>query len=679
MNIRTSSDEGPALAGPSSLSVRFGLGSRAATTAALTALTAATAGVLAETLRVLFPLLYHFAEEIGFLTAAGVIPLIFLAPFAVSLVSAALGMRGALAVTAGAVFAARSAMQAGSPTLAVAATGSMAGFGALAMLVEAFRRHESAPAEGALESRFGGLAFVGGVLAGLLADTAVRLAHITWDPAWQSGLWSWVPCLTLAGLGAMLLVAVVLGVGAGDPDTRTGGRAFAVAALGPFFALELLVLASPAFAASSGRLSPPVAGLVVLLGWVAGFGVLAAPCRRGPLAAMTVAAGGVLAAIVGALTGAYAVSGIWAAAALVLGQALAVWLLALTFQIVTHRPASGRGSGGWRGGIGAGMASVLFVAVLLPYQIHYELPLPFSNRVLPAIAALVLGLLAVRSVRLTGSKRSLRYALAGCGGALIAGFVPLALALTAPAAGGPPEGAGGEDGSFRLVSYNIHEAVNVNGHLNPESIAAVIESQDADVVALQEVGRGWPLSATMDVGAWLARRLDMRLVYGPAADQQFGNAILTELPVGDVARGRLPQGSGSMVRGYVMAEISVGDERVEVWSTHLQHHDDTTATRIAEIDELLGVWDGAAPAVLTGDMNARPGSAEMRVWFSRTDLRSAQDVTGHSALPTCCWPDVDHRIDWILGTPDVRFSGFSIPRTTASDHLPQAVTVTVSK
>lgn len=67
----------------------------------------------------------------------------------------------------------------------------------------------------------------------------------------------------------------------------------------------------------------------------------------------------------------------------------------------------------------------------------------------------------------------------------------------------------------------------------------------------------------------------------------------------------------------------------------------------------------------------------MRVWFSRTDLRSAQDVTGHAGLPTCCWPSVDHRIDWILGTPDLRFTDFEIIRTKASDHLPQAVTVTV--
>lgn len=649
------------------------------------ALVGTTVVVLAETLRVLFPLLYHFAEEIGFLLAAGVIPLIFLAPFALPLIRRAVGPRGALVATVGTLLAARVIMQALSPTLALAATGSMAGFGALAALAEACRRGGGflwdlgSDLTNVLESRRlvdGGRALAGGVLAGLLLDAVIRLAFASWDPAWQSGVWPWVSCLALVGVGGAALIAVVRRVGAfaaGSPP----GTVTAIGAFGPFLVLQVLVLASPAFIASSARISLAAAGAVVLLGLAAGFATLAAAVPRSP--AGPIVAGAALGAIAGALTGAHALSGWWPVIGVIAAQSLAGWLLAVAGGAGVGRTdtSPGRMRAWWRSGTGAGIASVLFVAVLLPYQIHYELPLPFSNRLLPAVAGLLLGVFAVRGVTVTERPRRVRPAAAGGAAALFAGVVPLLLAITAPTQGAGDSVSGADGDGFRLVSYNIHEAVDVHGRLDPEAIAGIIEAQHADVVTLQEVGRGWPLSGTMDVGSWLARRLDMQLVYGPTADHQFGNAILTDLPVDDIVRGRLPRGDGTMVRGYVMAEIQVGGRAVEVWTTHLQHQDHTTRTRIAQLGEVIDAWGRVSPAVITGDMNARPGSAEMRVWFGETELRSAQDVTGHSELPTCCWPTVDHRIDWVLGTPELRFTDFAIIRTTASDHLPQAVTVRV--
>lgn len=695
------SDEGPASAGPSRLPGRGGPDSVSARPAAVlgistVVLVATIVAVLAETLRVLFPLLYDFAEEIGFVSAAGIIPLIFCTPFAVPLLLVSLGPRVCLAGAVAALFGSRMAVQIGSPTLPLAAVGAMAGFAALAVVVLVHGRYPlmsdaDAPEPGSRGAPhpLSGETVVGGVLTGLLLDGAFRMAFATWDPAWQAGVWPWVAVSTVVGLGVCALTAVLRRVGPARPprDLQAVPATRAIAALGPFLALEVLVLGSPAFVASSARLNLEPASGVVFFALATGFASLAAVghlrAARSDLVrqvsrSMPILAGLLLAGVMGTLTGAHGLTGAPAVAGVVAGQGLAVGLLACAFH-AGHRSAARRWSGALRAGAGAGLASVLFVAVLLPYQLHYELPLPFSNRLLPAAAGLALGLFAAGGFRSAGSASADRPVLAGVATACAAAMVSVFVSAMTPAEGAegeaPPQGV-----SFRLVSYNIHEAVDTRGHLDPEAIARVVEAANADVVALQEVGRGWPLSGTMDVGGWLARRLDMRLVYGPAADNQFGNAVLTELPVTRVARGRLPQGEGSMVRGYVMAEVQVGgrDGRgVQIWTTHLQHHDDTTSTRIAEIAGLIDAWGGTSPAIITGDMNARPGAAEMRVWFGRTDLRSAQDVTGHAGEPTCCWPSVDHRIDWILGTPELRFSDFVIRRTQASDHLPQAVTVTL--
>ncbi len=50
-----------------------------------------------------------------------------------------------------------------------------------------------------------------------------------------------------------------------------------------------------------------------------------------------------------------------------------------------------------------------------------------------------------------------------------------------------------------------------------EEMAKVIEAEDPDVIALQEVSRGWVVNGSVDMLAWLSQRLDMDYVWGPAA------------------------------------------------------------------------------------------------------------------------------------------------------------------
>jgi endonuclease/exonuclease/phosphatase family metal-dependent hydrolase len=318
------------------------------------------------------------------------------------------------------------------------------------------------------------------------------------------------------------------------------------------------------------------------------------------------------------------------------------------------------------------MALGSFALLLLAfgYQIHYESPLPFPNTVLPPVAALLLGLGAVGRGRVVGG----RMAWGLLAVPVVLAAVPLTAALTRPDA----EAARRRDGGFRLVSYNLHGGVDLRGQLDPEAIARVIEAQDPDVVALQEVARGWPISGTVDLAEWLSWRLRMPYRFGPAADGQFGNAVLSALPVLRWDTGRLPAGAGPMKRSYVRAVIGVGDGRtVTVIVTHLQHREENTPTRLLQIEELFRRWGGTPRTVIAGDLNAEPGSPEIGR-FEEAGLESAQDATGHGGLFTAPSDQPRHRIDWIFGTPDLRFEGFAIPRTTASDHLPLAVTVSLA-
>ena len=652
-------------------SSRNGPGSSVRPTLAVALITA----VLAEVMRVSFPLMYDLAGRIGFTTAAWVLPVIFAVPIAIAPLGRWVGPRMLLVAAGLGLATARLILQLQErPTVAVAVAGTLLGMVALASAV----RVAGATVQGPTAAR--------GFYLGLTVDTAIRLTLTTWDAAWQSTPSAWV--VGTAG-PALLVVAVVLTAAApaepGEADgSRRGADSVASAALvGPVLALQTLVLANPGFVASSGAVSLPLAGAIVLVGLA--FAAAMPVVRR---IAVLWAARGVVVAAVAVLTGPSGVTGAAACLGVLAGQ-IAVGLLMTTAYARTHSMVPGTRT--VRTWLGAGCASLLLVGVLLPYQISYELPLGLPQFVFPALGAVLFVVLTAsgppgepRALHTPADQPARVVRAAVVLAPLVALGVPLWSALTWPDPPRPeasrtsPAASAGED-EVRVATYNIHSAVSWDGDLDPESIADVLEDGGAEVTMLQEVPRGWPLAGGLDAAAWLSRRLGAEVVYGGAADHQFGNAVLSEYPVAANWSGVMDRGQGTMQRGYVGATVSLSDAaELNVWSTHLQHQDHTTDTRRAQARQVLAAWESTgrdAPAVIGGDFNSRPGSADIEPWFDGTGLVSAQDVAGDPGLNTSPASDPDHRIDWILGTPDVGFSAIDIPSTLASDHLPVFATV----
>ncbi|MGH3739553.1 MAG: endonuclease/exonuclease/phosphatase family protein, partial [Micromonosporaceae bacterium] len=252
-------------------------------------------------------------------------------------------------------------------------------------------------------------------------------------------------------------------------------------------------------------------------------------------------------------------------------------------------------------------------------------------------------------------------------------LAPVLVLATAPT----PAGAEPRGDRFRMVSWNLHYFRTADGGIDAEAVAATIEAQKPDVVMLQEVGRGWPIGGGLDGAEWLSRRLAMPYVYAPAADEQFGNLILSRIRIIEAGYGDLPQGESTMRRSYGSATLELPSGRtVRMIDVHLAHREQDTPTRLRQIKTLLDGWDGDAPAVIAGDFNAAPGTPEIKP-LTEAGLVSAQDTTGHVGLLTAPTDRPAYRIDWIFGTSDVAFSDFVRPDTRASDHFPLAVTVTL--
>jgi len=222
----------------------------------------------------------------------------------------------------------------------------------------------------------------------------------------------------------------------------------------------------------------------------------------------------------------------------------------------------------------------------------------------------------------------------------------------------------------------------MDGRLDIGRIADVILSAKADVVALQELDVGRRRSGGVDQAHVLASRLGMGFHFNAALhveEEQYGDAILTALPMTLVKTGplpTLPRMRGLERRGALWAEVTApGGGRVQVINTHLGLVPQEQRLQAAHLlsREWLGHPRCAGPTVLLGDFNATPRYAAYKALAGRLrDVRRAPGgrrvpATFPSRLPVL-------RLDHIFCSPGVVVANVTTVTGAlariASDHLP---------
>lgn len=236
--------------------------------------------------------------------------------------------------------------------------------------------------------------------------------------------------------------------------------------------------------------------------------------------------------------------------------------------------------------------------------------------------------------------------------------------------------------NLRVMTWNVHMGYDDQGRFNPEEIVDVIAEQQPDVLVLNEVDRGWLLSGGHDLLTILADELQLEHTFGAAADAIWGNAILSRHPILDPTVSLLP-GDAPMDRGLITAKIDIGGAPLGIIATHFHHlhdseEDDAIRRLQAEMiaESALSLEQRSIPVVILGDLNATPGSRALEPLVRYSDL--VAEASSGAFLPTFPAVAPVEQIDHILGSPGIGASNLDIPRTTASDHLPIAVTIDAS-
>lgn len=203
--------------------------------------------------------------------------------------------------------------------------------------------------------------------------------------------------------------------------------------------------------------------------------------------------------------------------------------------------------------------------------------------------------------------------------------------------------------TLRIATFNINSA----RQRGLDAIAKEIEG--FDLVGLQETRNTLTERPQVEQLGELAR---LNALFAPTERTQFrddfGNGVLTRLPVESWQRIPLPGTQSSGHRNVLVIETRLGDKPLTVMVTHIDRVIDR-AQQLQYVWELID--DHPGPLVLMGDFNSVEDDPLLHHF--RAEAPDAIESLGHA-------PKAD-RVDWIF-TRGVKVLDAGVRDTGASDH-----------
>jgi len=506
-----------------------------------------------------------------------------------------------------------------------------------------------------------------GLLAGLALDTAINGAFGTYDTVWQAKLLPVLLTLLIFVFQLVLLIGIAPAIYSVPTKsaTVTGrislARSFTWLAIGPFLFLEMVVFQNiPRVATLTSWTLPMAFGLTLfaqLAGMAAASFVITKSWRM--LWPWAFGAGVIL---IAALVFAYQQPAALIALLFFMGQVLVSSIITVVLVGIASSTGKTRRSSLW---IANGVGMILFVLFIAAYYAVYNVNLPYRNPVMELIAGGIIAACAIGAVIFGQQKMKVDTKLWSVPiFALILLILPLAQIITWRT----PTASAGQGLPLSVMTYNLNNGFNTKGKLDIDEIANVIESNRPDIVALQEVSRGWVVNGRLDMLEWLSYRLHMPYVFGPTADPYWGNAILSRYPIVAYSRENLPPPELVIRRGFTVALIDLGnDQQIKVIATQFDNVEWGTEIHQQQAQTIIDFWGGLGDTILLGDFSAQAPSQAVGKLY-QANLKDS--TMGWKAANTYPSNNPKERIDYILISPDLSASDVGVLSSTASDHLP---------
>lgn len=294
--------------------------------------------------------------------------------------------------------------------------------------------------------------------------------------------------------------------------------------------------------------------------------------------------------------------------------------------------------------------------------------------------------------------------------AIIAGLL-ISGSFVSAAVQSTPEASPVSGDSLRIMAYNTHHGAGNDDCEDPETpegeipetecamdlprLADVINAENPDIVALQEVDRFWARSGGVDQPEELAGMLNMESCYGanlshPAdnhadVDHEYGVATLSKYPIISCENHFLPTTDGWEQRGMLDTRVDIpGIGEVAILNTHFQANVSGEPEEAARqrTEQAQAIADHIAtldiPVIVLGDLNSESDSGEIDSLLGpESGLVDVWEVAGEGAGETIfdgAHGEPTARIDYILVSQHFTVLSAEVidndGSRMASDHFP---------
>ncbi|MBT8397338.1 MAG: hypothetical protein HKO65_08595 [Gemmatimonadetes bacterium] len=223
--------------------------------------------------------------------------------------------------------------------------------------------------------------------------------------------------------------------------------------------------------------------------------------------------------------------------------------------------------------------------------------------------------------------------------------------------------------TLRILAYNTHHGEGMDGVLDLQRIATVINDVEPDVVTLQEIDRVVERTGGVDQAAEYARLTGTEALFGDFMGYQggqYGMALLSRLPVLDWANHRLPDGAEPRTALTARVRLPGTGREAVVSGIHFYRTEEERLAQATTLMEALNDEEGLV--VLAGDFNSLPGSPVM-------ELLATEWAVPEKPFSTFTFPadEPAREIDFILIRPRTGFRVLEyrvLEEGVASDHRP---------
>ncbi len=222
---------------------------------------------------------------------------------------------------------------------------------------------------------------------------------------------------------------------------------------------------------------------------------------------------------------------------------------------------------------------------------------------------------------------------------------------------------------------------------NLVDVAQVLNRADAHLIALQEADAESAWSGKFDHVALLAEEAGYSCffhgVHASGSLYDFGTALLSGYPFKGAFSHSFKPSKPTTNKGFVTAALDwnpAGNLQLPISIKFISVHLDFSrrSVRRSQIDEMVGVLSKIdRPMVLMGDFNTdwQTEDSSLQSLASRLDLT----VFEPHAEGLSTYGDKGARLDWILISPDLRFSKYAVVPDVISDHYAVAAEIMLAE